>query len=152
MPSLCARWKLLYIFFPPAYCLMEMNTLCRHTTQILSRILNIIRILSRFIIISRSRQRIHNIDVDVEITISIAAATPLKDETFIVRSLIAHYCVVVGSGPKWKVIAIRIYSIHGYRVRGYYCKAHTVHILHGDINTLKCICLAGISRYTSIIK
>lgn len=98
----------------PRILSMKMNTSYRHTTQILSRILNIIRILSRFIIISHSRQSIHNIYVDVKIALSIAATYRWKMKHLLFRSHLTHHCVLLGSGWKWKVIAKRSYSIHAY--------------------------------------
>lgn len=95
--SLSRYWKLLY--FSQTHSLsMKMNTsLCRHTTQIISRILNIIRILSRFIIISltHAKQYIHGFRRGcVKIALSIAA-TPLKDGniycSFAPRTH-THYC------------------------------------------------------------
>lgn len=87
-----------YPFFPSHIVYGNEYVVSAHHSNSIKNIEYYMRILSRFIIISHSRQRIHSIDVDVKIALSIAAATtPLKDETFIVRSHLAHSCEFLGS-------------------------------------------------------
>lgn len=134
-----------FIFFRSILS-MKMNTLCWHITQIISRILNIMYFVTFHYHLSLPSKNI-DIQMDVKIALSIAwataAATPLKDVTFIAYTHNAHTSECFSEADPGESSLRRTYNTCWYKTWPLCLSPllwNTLYTLHA---IQKCICLWG---------